>query len=110
MNPGYFWGGKYHIDQDLLQLLYKDHTWLGANSSSSNDSLSNSSFEDWEVSSDHIESREPMVQHHQYPDQIRGEGHGHFNYLRIEERLEAGVTETLPEGRLALSAKEVLVL
>uniref|UniRef100_A0A803PTG9 Uncharacterized protein n=1 Tax=Cannabis sativa TaxID=3483 RepID=A0A803PTG9_CANSA len=42
------------------------------------DDVSNSSFEDWEISSEHTPSLEPKVQHHFYPDQIQCEGYDRF--------------------------------
>ncbi|KAM6597441.1 hypothetical protein CsatA_007965 [Cannabis sativa] len=78
MNPGKFWRGEHHIDQDLLQLLYEDQPRLCPSPSSSSDGLSNSSFEDWEVNSEGTPSSEPEVQYHFYPDQIVGEGYRCF--------------------------------
>uniref|UniRef100_A0A803QDJ0 Uncharacterized protein n=1 Tax=Cannabis sativa TaxID=3483 RepID=A0A803QDJ0_CANSA len=49
MNLAEFRGGKHHIDQDLLQLLYEDHPCLRASPSSSGGNLSNFSFKDWET-------------------------------------------------------------
>ncbi|KAM6560654.1 hypothetical protein CsatA_029893 [Cannabis sativa] len=78
MNPGEFWGGEHHIDQDLLQILYEDQPHLCPSPSSSSDRLSNSSFEDWEISSEGTPSPKTEVQHHFYPDQITGEGYERF--------------------------------
>uniref|UniRef100_A0A803PBE9 Uncharacterized protein n=1 Tax=Cannabis sativa TaxID=3483 RepID=A0A803PBE9_CANSA len=78
MNPGKFWGGTHHIEQDLLQFLYKNHPQLRADSSSTSESSLTSSFDDRKVSNDHSKSSEPAVQYHQYPDRISGEGYGRF--------------------------------
>uniref|UniRef100_A0A803P4K3 Uncharacterized protein n=1 Tax=Cannabis sativa TaxID=3483 RepID=A0A803P4K3_CANSA len=78
MNPIEFWGDTHHIYQDLVQLSYEVHPRLRARPSSSSDDLLNSSFEDWEISSKHTPSPKLEVQHHLYPDQIRGEGYDCF--------------------------------
>uniref|UniRef100_A0A803PD73 Uncharacterized protein n=1 Tax=Cannabis sativa TaxID=3483 RepID=A0A803PD73_CANSA len=84
MNHGDFQGGKHHIDHDLLQILYEDHPHLRADPSSSSDNLLNSSFEYWEVSSEHTPSLEPEVQHH---------------------LVHLSMVNTLPEGRAIPIAK-----